>query len=207
MMLEESREDNVQKFLERKALYLTFGYDIDKERDFVLDQAQPFQGRILEAGTGKGHFTLTLARAGYRVVTFDISPDEQYYANLLIGHAGLGTHVDFMIEDAQSLSFNDRSFDTIFSVNVIHHLSRPYQALDELMRILANEGKLVIADFNSKGFEVIAQIHASEGRLHGSGQITLDKVKEYLDKQGFMIKDIQSIFQRVLVAEKRMVTV
>ncbi len=206
MSLNDSTEDHEQKFLERKAFYRTFGYDIDKERDFVLVQAQPFQGRIIEAGTGKGHFTLSLARAGYRLVTFDISPEEQYHARLLISREGLASQVDFRIEDAQRLSFTDCSFDTIFSVNVMHHLSRPYQVMDEFMRILSLKGKIVVADFNAKGFDVVGKIHAREGHHHDTGQITLDDAREYFTNKGFIIKETQSVFQRVLIAERRVDT-
>ncbi|MFA6378684.1 MAG: hypothetical protein WCX16_02760, partial [Candidatus Omnitrophota bacterium] len=44
--------ENFKQYLERKALYKSFGYDVDQERGFVLEQAKPLKGKILEAGTG-----------------------------------------------------------------------------------------------------------------------------------------------------------
>ena len=40
--------ENHKKYLERKALFKSFGYDLEKERDFILDQAKPVYGKILE---------------------------------------------------------------------------------------------------------------------------------------------------------------
>jgi SAM-dependent MidA family methyltransferase len=45
-------------------MFLKYGYDLDRERDVLLDQAAPLSGKILEAGTGKGHFAAALARRG-----------------------------------------------------------------------------------------------------------------------------------------------
>jgi hypothetical protein len=36
--------ENFKQYLERKALYKSFGYDIDHERGFVLKQAKPLKG-------------------------------------------------------------------------------------------------------------------------------------------------------------------
>ena len=60
---------NHQRYLKRKAVYSSFGYDVDKERAFIVAKARPFYGNILEAGTGKGHFALALAKAGYSFIT------------------------------------------------------------------------------------------------------------------------------------------
>jgi len=65
--------ENHKRYLERKALYSSLGYNVDRERTFILEKARPLYGNILEAGTGKGHFALELARAGYKFTTFDIS--------------------------------------------------------------------------------------------------------------------------------------
>ena len=121
--------ENHKKYLERKALYKSLGYDVDKERDFILEQAKPLYGRILEAGTGKGHFALALAKAGYQFITFDISAEEQRFAKLNIAHFGFEKQVNFRIENGERTSFSEGSFDTVFSVNVLHHLRNPYQAV------------------------------------------------------------------------------
>ncbi|MFA6358049.1 MAG: class I SAM-dependent methyltransferase [Candidatus Omnitrophota bacterium] len=192
--------ENHKRYLERKALYSSLGYDVDKERAFILEKVQPLYGDILEAGTGKGHFALELARAGYSFTTFDISETEQAFAKLNLKYFGSDAQVDFRIENGESLSFKDKSFDIIFSVNVLHHLTNPYKVVDELLRVLSFEGKLVLSDFTQEGLVLMDKIHASEGNKHEVSKTTLSDVEQYLIKNSFKITRAQSKFQEVLIA-------
>ncbi len=194
--------ENHKKYLERKALYKSFGYDVDKERDFILEQAKPLCGRILEAGTGKGHFALALAKAGHKFVTFDISSEEQRFAKLNIAHFGFEKQVDFRIENGERTSFVDGGFDTVFSVNVLHHLRNPYQVIDELIRLISPQGKLILADFTQEGFKVMDKIHSLEGNTHEVGKVRLMDAESYLIKKDFSVKKTKSVYQCVLVTER-----
>lgn len=190
-------------YVERQALYKSFGYDIDKEREFVLNQAGPVSGRILEAGTGKGYFALALAMAGYHVTTFDISAEEQAVAKLHLSFFGLDRQVDFHIENGERTSFADQSFDIVFSVNVLHHLQHPYLVLDELIRLVSFDGKLILADFTEEGFKMMDKIYSLEGCAHEVGKLTLSNAGAYLQKKGFSVRMTKSEHQRVLVALRR----
>jgi len=197
--------ENHKKYLERKALYKSFGYNIEQERDFILDKSHPVYGDILEAGTGKGYFALTLAKAGYSFITFDISETEQAFAKLNLKYFGLDNQVDFRIENGEHLSFKDASFDIIFSVNTLHHLVNPYEVIDEFIRVLSFEGKIIIADFTKEGLKIIDKIHAFEGRTHGAGKITLSDIENYLVNKGFRIQKHKSNFQEILIAYHQLI--
>lgn len=199
-MVDQEIAENHKKYLERNALHQRFGYDVDKERDFILAQAQPIRGKILEAGTGKGHFALALARAGYSLVTFDISPEEQRIARLNIAHFGFDARVDFRIENAEKTSFSPGSFDVIFSVNVLHHLRNAYRVIDELIRLVAPQGALILADFTAQGFAVMDAIHGVEGTVHEVGSVGLPAAEAYLKGKGFTVKKASSVYQCVLIA-------
>jgi len=198
--LEKEVLENHKKYLERKALYKSFGYDVDEEREFILKQVRPVDGRILEAGTGKGHFALELARAGYHFTTFDISVEEQAIAKLNLAYFGLDKQVNFLIEDGEHIGFADQSFDIVFSVNTLHHLHHPYQVVDEFIRILSPRGRLVLSDFTEDGFKVMDKIHGCEGGRHEVGKVNLSDIEKYLVKKGFLIEKSRSAHQRVLVA-------
>jgi len=202
--LEKEVLDNFKKYQERKKLYQSFGYDIDKERSFVLEQAKPLYGRILEAGTGKGHFAIALAKQGYSFTAFDISQEELHFAKLNSAYYDLEKNIDFRIEDAQRTSFADGSFDIIFSIKTLHHLQNPYKVIDELIRILSNKGKLVLSDFTPEGFAVIDKIHALEGKTHSTGSAAISDIEAYLKEKGFSIKKAGSIHQYVLIAGKEL---
>ena len=203
--LEEELLANHKRYLERKALYSSLGYEVDKERAFILEKAQPLYGDILEAGTGKGHFTLELAKAGYSFTTFDISETEQVFAKLNLRYFGLDKQVDFRIENGESLSFKDKSFDIIFLINTLHHLINPYKVINEFLRVLSLEGKLILSDFTKEGLTLMDKIHTSEGNKHEVCKTTLSGIERYLAGKDFIISKASSKFQEVLIACRQLI--
>jgi len=203
--LEREVLENHKRYLERKKLYQSYGFDIDKERKFVLDKAEPLFGDILEIGTGKGYFALILAGEGYKFTSVDVSMEEQSVARLNLRYFGLEDTVDFRIENAEHLSFEDKSFDVIFLINTIHHLEDPFKVMDELVRIVSFEGKIVLSDFTKDGFEILDKVHRSEGRIHETAKFSLSDIEEHLGHKGFKIDRYESKFQGMLTAYKPIV--
>jgi len=97
------------------------------------------------------------------------------------------------------LSFKDKSFDVIFSVNMLHHLINPYKVIDEFIRVLSGAGKIVFSDFTREGLVLMDKIHASEGGKHDVGKTTLADAEEYLRNKGFKTSKVASQFQEVLI--------
>lgn len=194
--------ENHKKYLERKELYRTFGYDIEKERSFIIEKAQPISGNILEAGTGKGYFTLALARDGYHFFSFDISAEEQRYAVLNLMYYGLQDHVTFVAADIEYIPCDDGFFDVIFAVNMIHHLFSVRKACSELVRILSPRGKIVLSDFNADGLAILDKIHALEGRRHEVNSGTMTDAKDAFIELGLHVEEHHSPTQDVLIARK-----
>ncbi len=200
--MEQRVLDNHKKYLERVNFYRSFGYDLEKERDFILDKSLPIPGEILEIGTGKGHFALALAKRGYSFTSIDISVQEQEVAMLNLRYFGLEKQAAFRVEDAERLSFPDQSFRSILSINVFHHLARPLTVLDEISRLLHPGGKAVLSDFSDKGLEIINTCHTAEGRTHDYFRNRLNEAKDYFVSKGFEVKEFQSEVQRVVVASR-----
>jgi len=193
--------ENHKKYLDRIRFYRTFGYDMEKEREFILNKSVPISGDILEIGTGKGHFALALAKQGFKFTTIDISEEEQYIAKLNTQYYHLEKQISFKIEDAQDLSFPDRSFDVIFSINVFHHLEKPQIVLNEIVRLLRPGGKIVLSDFNAKGLEIINACHEHEGRVHDYFKHDLSETKDYFAIRRLKVCEFQSEVQRVIIAK------
>ncbi|MBN1353487.1 MAG: class I SAM-dependent methyltransferase [Candidatus Omnitrophica bacterium] len=202
LVLERKVLENHKQYVERVKLYQSYGFDIDKERKFVFEKAEPVFGDILEVGTGKGHFTLVLAKEGYRFTSVDISREEQKIAELNLKYFELENFVDFRIEDAEHLSFKDNSFDIIFSVNTVHHLKNQFKVMDELIRIVTFEGKIILSDFSKEGFKMLDKIHSSEGRIHERSRVNLQDIDAYLRQKGFKTEQYSSRFQEILIAYK-----
>lgn len=187
----------------RKKIYASYGYDIEKERLAIIEAAQPLSGRILEAGTGKGHFAVALARLGYRLVSFDLSEEQLQVAGENLASQGLSDWVELRKENGESLSFPDASFDVVFSVNMVHHLENPFRVLQELTRVLKPGGKLVISDFSPQGLAMMAEVHRKEGNEHQVAPVGLDEVESFLKQKGFLVSRSRTRFQITLVAFKK----
>jgi len=198
----EQRRQVLSKLARRRELQARYGYDLDRERLAVIEAARPLAGRILEAGTGRGHLALNLARLGYHLVSFDQSAEQLDFARQNLEANGLAELVELRQEDGENLSWPDGSFDVIFAVNLIHHLKNSYRVMDELQRVLASSGKLVISDFNERGFAMMAEIHRLEGDEHEVASVSLAEIEEYLKTKGLNIKKTQTEFEIILVASK-----
>ncbi|MCF7908581.1 MAG: class I SAM-dependent methyltransferase [Candidatus Omnitrophica bacterium] len=198
--MENKTSDYYTRYLERVNFYKSFGYDIEKERKFILEKSCPFDGDILEVGTGKGYFTVELAKAGYNFTSVDVSYQEQDYARRNIKYFGFAKLVNFQIENAEQFSFKDASFDTVFVINAIHHFENPYKVMDELIRVTSFEGKFILSDFNEEGLKLIGKIHESEGRTHKAGSVNLNDIGKYLQRKDFSIETYSSKFQEIVTA-------
>jgi len=79
---------------------------------------------------------------------------------------------------AEQLPFDDASFDLVTCVNSLHHIARPPRALDEMARVLAPGGRIVLEDFiadddpaRARRWEEIERIRDPEhGRLITAGE-------------------------------------
>lgn len=100
--------------------------------------------RILDIGTGIGFFAILMARLCHRVTGIDLTP-----AMLVEAHAlaeALNLDVDFLEMNAQTLDFQDESFDVILSRNLTWTLPEPVKAYQEWYRVLKKGGILMNFD-------------------------------------------------------------
>jgi ubiquinone/menaquinone biosynthesis C-methylase UbiE len=114
-------------------------------------------------------------------------------------YLGLDKRVDFKIEDAEHLNFDNNSFDTIISVNVVHHLTNSFKVMDEWFRIVSPGGKIVLSDFTKEGLELVDKVHLSEGKKHNVTKINLTDIDNYLMAKNFKIEKHRSKFQEISI--------
>jgi ubiquinone/menaquinone biosynthesis C-methylase UbiE len=199
-ILEKAVLDNHSRYKQRVDFYQSLGYDLEKERGFILDRSLPVSGDILEIGTGKGHFALALAKRGYSFISIDISKTEQQIAELNLKYFGLLNKADFRIRDAKQTGFPDKSFDVIFSINVFHHIDDPAMVLKEIRRLIRPCGRVILSDFTDKGLSIINKAHTLEGKTHDYFKNSFKKAEDYFNDLNFKTEKFQSNAQEVLIA-------
>jgi SAM-dependent methyltransferase len=99
--------------------------------------------RVLDAGSGSGYGTRILARAATEVVGVDVDPDAVREAAALAPD-----NADIVVGDLADLPFPDGAFDVCVCFETIEHVADQSAALDELRRVLAPGGVLVISSPN-----------------------------------------------------------
>lgn len=113
--------------------------------------------RILDVGTGNGvvarFLALKLKNASNnsgKVFSIDISDKLQEVIAEILEEEQIGKYVEFLIDDIEKNSFEDSSFDLIVTANALHHFSNPENALNQMLRILKDDGTLCIIDWSKK---------------------------------------------------------
>jgi len=125
-MTENAWDDRAEAY--RTSVTHATGDDLEA----VIELCNPQPGlKVLDVATGGGHVARRLREHGVTVVTADASP---------------GMQPDVLTR-AEQLPFEDGSFDLITCVRSLHHIESPTRALDEMARVTAPGGRVVIEDF------------------------------------------------------------
>ncbi len=105
--------------------------------------------RILDVGTGSGLVALALASKGFDAVGIDRSSAMIDMSRLTAEEMGI--KAEFVNADAESMPFDDCSFDAVVIRNVIWNSFRPESILAEAKRVLKDGGLMIITDGNWQG--------------------------------------------------------
>jgi SAM-dependent methyltransferase len=99
----------------------------------ISEFAFPLSDRlVLDLGSGPGHYTHALQRAGARVVALDLGADNIRQA----ARSGIGA----VLSDGTRLPFPSAAFDGVFCSNMLEHTPTPEGIFDEIERVLRPGG-------------------------------------------------------------------
>lgn len=102
--------------------------------------------RVLEIGCGMGLQTEHLARRGAQVTAVDLTLPAVAATTARLKLRGLDGTVERA--DAESLPFNDESFDLVWSWGVIHHSPNTARIVREVARVLCMDGEARLMVYN-----------------------------------------------------------
>lgn len=111
---------------------------------------------LLDVGCGTGAAVRDAAPAVSRAVGFDLSPGMIAQAGERARAAGL-ENVEFRLGDVSGpLPFGNDTFTALVCTTAFHHFPKPRDTIEEMARVLAPGGRLVIADSNRRHPAVFA---------------------------------------------------
>jgi ubiquinone/menaquinone biosynthesis C-methylase UbiE len=193
-------DNQIKEGQARLKLFKKYGYDIPKARNFILAKARLSKGKVLEVGTGKGHLAMVLAKKNFKFTSIDLDRKAQSVARIILKDLKLNKFAVLKIMDAERLRFPDRYFDSVISVNFIHHAKNPATCIKEMVRV--TKEKLVIADLNKRGERIMEKVHGLDGHKHRASKMSLSSAKTLLEKLGLSVKTYHDRCQTILVARK-----
>jgi demethylmenaquinone methyltransferase/2-methoxy-6-polyprenyl-1,4-benzoquinol methylase len=133
-------------------------------KDRFVARVKPRPGeRILDMAGGTGDVAFRMARRGARVTVADINGDMLAVGRERAGERGIDGLV-WQVEDAQSLTFGDRSFDAYTIAFGIRNVTDISAALSEAYRVLERGGRFYCLEFSTSdwpGFADAYEAYAS----------------------------------------------
>src|SRR5207247_734944 len=98
--------------------------------------------QLLEIGGGMGTDLAQFALHGARVTDVDLS-----FGHLKLAKenfAARGLQGDFLQQDAESLVFDDNTFDVVYSNGVLHHTPNTRRVVQQIFRVLKPGGRVIV---------------------------------------------------------------
>ena len=104
--------------------------------------------RVLEVGVGMGADHLEWAKARPELLAgIDLTPRAVEYTRSRLEPYGLRSKL--LVADAESLPFDDDSFDIAYSWGVLHHTPDTFRAVQEVRRVLRPGGTARVMIYHS----------------------------------------------------------
>ncbi len=131
-----------------------FALDLARHRAaYELASRHGALSRVLDLGSGSGHGTAFLQRAGAGAIGLDrVAPDA----------ASRGGGARFVRGDVVQAPFRSGSFELVVSFQVIEHLEEPRDYLDGIARILSRGGSALLTTPNRLTSDGVNPYHVHE---------------------------------------------
>jgi glycosyltransferase involved in cell wall biosynthesis/ubiquinone/menaquinone biosynthesis C-methylase UbiE len=108
----------------------------------VMEFARHSGEDLLEIGAGVGTDLSQFASHGAKVTDLDLSAGHLAHARENFSLRNLQAR--FIHHDAETLPFDDNSFDVVYSNGVLHHTPNTRQVVEEVRRVLRPGGKAIV---------------------------------------------------------------
>jgi len=201
-LTEKEIKENHRRFAQRASVYRNRDFDFMASRLSILGYAGRLEGKILEIGSGTGHMSLALAQRGYRFTSIDVDKKALRISAMNLAYEGHLDKAELFVMDGNRLTFGDESFNNIIAVNFFHHITDAGRILKEMDRVLAQGGKMLLADFNELGASIVDDVHKKEGHIHDHSGLSRERITACLDEMSYETESRDEKYHWVLLGQK-----
>jgi len=142
-----TRPNTLEWYLEiERHRYVDYGPWMPETMEFAEHAGE----QVLEVGGGMGTDLAQFAKHGAHVTDVDLSGGHLALAQQNFSLRGLTGR--FVHHDAETLPFDDNSFDLVYSNGVIHHSPHTDRIVSEIFRVLKPGGKAILMVYAETSF-------------------------------------------------------
>jgi len=155
-------------------------------------------GEILDIASGAGQFidVLVGSLGSWEHITgLDLSEEIMQEASQKF----VGDQFSFVTGSAMDLPFEPGSFDMVCMSKGLHHVPDPAAALNEMLRVVKQDGYLVVSEMYSDGLNAAQESQKSYHHL----RVEVDKLMGIDHNVTFRKEDLLEIINKVSLSEVR----
>lgn len=120
-----------------------------EELQWIISNIPENAKKILDAGCGPGRYTQILTKKGFKVISYDFSRN---VLGLVRKNLKATCSIDPILVqgDIQTLPFDDNQFDTVFMLDVLHHLQTKDMRMKAIKEAFRVSNKYIFLDVKNK---------------------------------------------------------
>ena len=169
---------NVEKFM--RFYESEFGKCIlEKEAGYIYKEVKDSK-TILDIGCGIGSFEQKLSELD--ITGLDISEE-------MLTEARKRSDKYFVLGNAESLEFNDSSFDAVFYVATLEFITNYKRAIQEAWRVTRTHGKLLVIMLNPESHYFHEQTVEKDSYFRNVKHTNVKEIKDYISQFYHVIKE------------------
>ena len=142
---------------------------------------------VLELATGTGMIAKNIVNAAAHIEATDASAE-------MIAEAKRDNHstkLHFSVQDMFRLPYTEESFDVVIVSNALHIVPQPEKALQEIKRVLKDDGVLIAPTFTHAGNSFSGMVRAFFMRMAGfplRSKWTSEEYLHFLRQNGWTVR-------------------
>ena len=142
---------------------------------------------VLELATGTGLITKHIVNAAAHIEATDASAEMSAEAK----RDNRSAKLHFSVQDMFCLPYADGSFDAVIVSNALHIVPQPEKALQEIKRVLKDDGVLIAPTFTHAGNSFSGKVRAFFMKLAGfplHSRWTSEEYLTFLQQNGWTVR-------------------